>query len=172
MKKLFWIASAAIVLSSCGTQKTIIPRAINTVKSVSLEELNLERKDYEILNTVSAEATIGYTDKGSTIRIEDETGEFALQYTKDKKGQWTCKYNGVLRMGYLNNDYMGTTTDIAQPEDVVRRLAIYRLINESQQYGGDGLIEPTISTNAEQRGDVIMFRTTVTAKIVKLKTDR
>ena len=57
------------------------------------------------------------------------------------------------------------------PEYVVRNLAIYRLINASKVRGADGIIEPVISTNVEQRGNDIVFKTTATAKLIKLKTD-
>lgn len=42
----------------------------------------------------------------------------------------------------------------------------------AQLEGADGIIEPTISTNIEQQGKSVAFRTTVSAKIVKLKADR
>ena len=66
---------------------------------------------------------------------------------------------------------MGYTTDIIQPEDVARRLAIYRLINMAQLDGSDGLIEPVIATSLEQSGKQVVFKTTVTAKTIKIKTD-
>lgn len=85
MKKIFWGIVAIISMTSCATQ--IIPRAVNTVNAVSLSELNLERKDYQILNTVSAEATISFTTsldgKEYTINCPDEN--FALKYIKEKR---------------------------------------------------------------------------------------
>ncbi len=84
-----------------------------------------------------------------------------------------CKHDSILKLGYLQNDYQRTAIDIKHPEEVVRQLAIYRLINVAREYGADALIEPTISTNVEQTGKrTITYKSTVTAKILKLKTDR
>ncbi len=52
-------------------------------------------------------------------------------------------------------------------------MALYRLVNLAREYGADAVIEPTISTNVEQTGTrSITYKSTVTAKIIKLKTDR
>ncbi|MBQ7856878.1 MAG: hypothetical protein IJ348_07200 [Alistipes sp.] len=141
---------------------------------MSLSELNLDRNDYQVLNTVTAEATISYTENaGGTNRVikcDDE--DFALQYLQSKEG-WICRYRGIVKLGYLANDY-SVAKDILHPEEVARRLAIYRIINMVQQEGADGVIEPIVSTNVDNglgKNEVI-FKTTVRAKLVKLKTDK
>ena len=85
MKKLLFLIAAAVSLASCGTQ-VIVPKALNTVNSVSLDELNLEREDYDILNTITAEAVVIYRERGSKIEIIDQNNEFSLSYTKSKTG--------------------------------------------------------------------------------------
>lgn len=171
MKKLIILACVAFLATSCANRDLVIPKAVNTVNSVRLAELNLERGDYEILNTVSADATITYTENsdGSIRKIVGENNEFSLLYSKGKKGL-SCRYSGVLKFGYLNNDY-DIQSDILYPEDVARRLAIYRIINQVKQYGADGVIEPVISTNVDQMGKSIVYKTTVTAKLIKIKTN-
>lgn len=94
-----------------------------------------------------------------------------MKYDYSLKKGWFCKFSGILKLGYLSGDYVGETTNLFRPEDVARRLAIYRLINEAQQYGTDVLIAPTVATNVEQLGDRVIFKSTATAKIVKIKTD-
>ena len=37
--------------------------------------------------------------------------------------------------------------------------------------GADGIIEPVVSTNVEDRGNDIVFRTTISAKLMKLTPD-
>ena len=71
MKKSFILITilGALALSSC--KLAIVPKAINTINSVSLEELNLERKDYKVLNTITADASVVYTQFGNTITIAD-----------------------------------------------------------------------------------------------------
>lgn len=178
MKKILFGIGVLLVLTSCSTQ--IIPRAVNTVNAVSIEELNLERKDYKILNTVSAEATITYTasldGKEYTIKCPDE--DFALKFTK-KNGRrnkgWHCNYKGIVKLGYLANDYKYEDSALS-PEEVARRLAIYRLINQAKLAGADGVIEPIISTNIDngekKASRETIFKSTISAKLIKLVTNR
>lgn len=178
MKKILFGLSVLFLTTSCATQ--IIPRAVNTVNSVSISELNLERKDYQILKTISADATILYSagldGKDYTIKCPDE--DFALKFIKKKQkngGGWKCEYKGIVKLGYLANDYKYDDTALS-PEEVARRLAIYKLINQVKLAGADGVIEPIISTNIDngKRGMSrnIIFKTSVSAKLIKLKTDK
>lgn len=172
MKKLFIIIAVAIVATSCASNSAlVIPKAVNTVNSVRLNELNLEREDYEILNTATATATITYTESygGANRKIVGENNEFMLLYSSGKKGL-SVKFSGILKFGYLANDYE-IQGDVLHPEEVARRVAIYRIINQVYQYGADGVVEPVISTNVEQVGKSIVFQTTVSAKLIKLKTN-
>lgn len=164
---------AALCLTSCGGIK-VIPKALNTVNTVTLSELNLGRKDYRILNTVTSEATITCDYGMNTVEIKDENGEFELNY-KINGNVWTYdNHKGVMKLGFLARDYSNSDINggLLYPEDIARRMAIYRLINSVQENGGDGVIEPTISTNVEQVSKkTIIYKATVTGKIIKLKTD-
>lgn len=160
-----------IIATSCGTQSAIIPKALNTVCTASFADLNLTRKDYQILNTVTAEAVVINHSTPYSVKLEDPDGEFSLTYTKTKLG-WECRHSGVVRLGYLGNDYRYDGSDMISAEDLARRLAIYRLINVAKQNGADGIIEPTVSTNVEQDGKKIVLKSTVSAKIIKLNTNK
>ncbi len=180
MKKIFIISTffitlCAIIFSSCGSSKTIVPTAINTINSVSLSELNLERKDYKILNTISAEAAILYIESYDKIIIKDSNQEFEIEYIYDKKmNKFNInKIEGIARYGFLTNDYQNQDFSSVAPEAIARNFAIYRLINACKVAGGDGVIEPIVSTNVEQQGKkIIIYKTTVSAKIIKLNTDK
>ena len=110
MKKIFVIIAALLLgafFTSCTSYK-IIPKAINTVNSVGLSELNLKHgSDYTIMNTTTAEATVYYSESVGRISICEENNEFEIIYTEDKKtGKWSissCK--GIARFGFLSNDY-------------------------------------------------------------------
>jgi len=167
-------------MTSCFAPKKmtqrIVPKAINTINSVGLDELNLKHgTDYTIVNTVTADATIFYSEqkKGEQITVKEENGEFKLVYRWDNEDyKWKLvDYEGIARFGFLTNDYGSVSLRDPAPEDVVRKLAIYRVINASKVRGADGIIEPVISTNIEQRGKEIVLKTTVSAKLIKLKTD-
>lgn len=171
MKKIIFISIlAAVCLTSCGPTKKLIPRAVNTINTASLEVLNLERNDYEILNTITAEAVIMYYQKSNSYTISCPDDDFSVTYTYGKMG-WDCKFSGIFRAGYLSGDAPLVSTALS-PEEVARGLAIYRVINTAKQEGADAVIAPTITTNVEQTNKkVVVYKSTVTAKLVKLKTN-
>lgn len=178
-KVIIMCALCALTLVSCrftsSTATKRIPIAINTVNSVGLRELNLERKDYTILKTITAEAVILYQAHGDNITMEEETGEFSIEQVWDEEKGWrTKKYHGVARYGFLSNDYDAIRSmEEASAGYIARNLAIYRAINQCKVYGADGMIEPVISMNVEERNDrKTAFKATVTAKLLKLKTDK
>lgn len=174
-RSLLWLlVSIPFFLTSCRTS-LFIPQAVNTMNTVPLDALNFQRKDYEILNTITAESKIvyRYSYDGNSFSIICPDDDFSLRYTKIKKGVEYI-YDGVLRLGFLVNDYMHLLPhEIATPDYVVRGIALYRVVNEAQQHGADAVIEPTIATNIEQTGNrEYVFKTIVTAKLVKFKTDK
>lgn len=174
MKKVifFSIVICAAMLSSC--KLAIIPKAVNTVNAISLSELNLERKDYVVLNTISAEASVTYTQRSRKIIVKENSGECTIEFRRAAFSQnWFYKkFTGIARLGFLSNDYAGNNlavTDDIKPEFIARNMAIYRLINACKIMGGDGLIEPIISTNIEQVGArSVVYKTTVSAKVIKI----
>lgn len=180
MKKILFAVAAMLLMSSCATKYSIIPKAVNTISTVSYSDLDLKRADYEIIKTITATATINYSvsNNGQLVDIDGVDDNFALRYIykgglKNAKSDWMCKYAGVLKLGFLSNDYAEDydPATMCSPEKLARHLAIYRAINAAKHEGGDGLIEPVISTNVEQAGRILIYKSTVTAKVIKLKTD-
>lgn len=181
MKKLSIItitAVCAVVLTSCRSVLSVIPQATNTVATVTFGDLNLERKDYIVLNTASADATLIAHYYDDEVKIEDPDGDFKITWEKSKKtGNWAPeRIEGIVRMGFLSNDYENENPylDIpAAPHWIVRRIAIYRLINAAKMAGADGIIEPIISTNVGQgrRNRDVVLKTTVSGKLIKIKPD-
>lgn len=177
MKK-YLIASAICLLfmaSSCRSSfnSIIIPRAVSTVNAVSLSELNLANTDYTVLNTITKDATVYVTYSDDEFSLRDAENTFSYTYSKDDDQFKLEDQTGVLRAGYLSHEN-ATDLDLWNPESVARRMAIYRLISESQQIGADGLIEPVISTTfekvSEDRSEMTLaYKTTVSAKPIKLK---
>ncbi len=175
--QVFILIVVSIMLSSCSSMKrtysTVVPQASNTVNSIRFSELNLESKDYTIMKTITSDAKVIYTTNraGSNIKIKEENGEFSLNYLKSREGSiYLSSFEGVVRVGYLTNDDLkGEPTYYSNPESLARSLAIYRLINVANANGADGVIEPIVSTNVEQIGNDIVFVTTVSAKLVKIK---
>ncbi len=173
------IVLCAVAMSSCGSL-SVVPQAINTINAVSLSELNLDRKDYIVQNTLTAEATVVARMESDEIEISDPNGEFSLKWEWDKKAKkWEIdmdKVNGIVRLGYMDNDYRNELFDIEQspyPHWIVRRLACYRIINAAKVAGADGIIEPIISVSVEQGGGrhTIIYKATVSGKAIKIKPD-
>lgn len=179
MKKLFVLLACAVGFASCGVQ--LISESVNTIDRAPLADLNLQRSDYEILNTITAEATVVSRDISKKKReFSDINGEFSVKWKKQMRGPfsrkapvWVCKdFQGILRTGALY-DLPAQTADHADPLDMVQRLALYRVINLAQQDGADAIVEPSYTVSLEQTGRrQIAYKATVTAKIIKLKTDR
>lgn len=164
------------VMTSCRSVK-VVPQAKSTVKAVSLNELRLTNQDYSVLNTISAEATIHVTyfsDNSIEVRDAENTFSYKLK-PMGKKGEggfMLDNTDGVIRVGFLSNTSNGV--DLTVPEDVSIAVSLYRIIGMSQEMGADGLIEPVISTNIEGTSGSfgkmnVIYRTTVSAKPVKLK---
>ena len=174
-KTILLTAVCAFVLSACQTTQvttSVIPEAVNTIHATTFNELNLQRSDYTVLNTITAEALVFYQASRSEINIEEANQEFEITHKLNSAGN-TTKYKGIVRIGYLANDYRNQKPGkLTNPSDIARGFATYRLINMAQQEGADGIIEPTISTNVEQQGKKIVYRTIIKAKIIKLKADR
>ena len=147
------------------------PIATNSIKAISLGELNLQTGDYIVLPTITVTSLVSVAWRGKnefTINVEDE--DFMLKYRWDGgKKSWVLRdWEGVVKMGFLAND---TKLFIPQhPTEVADKLGVYRLIAQAQAKGADGIVEPIISTNMAKNGNKLFFKTTVTARPVILKT--
>ena len=149
------------------------------INTVYLDELNLTGKDYEITDRVESSATIIVEMDKTSYIVKDPEGNFELKFSLNKKtGQMELgNFTGVLRAGYLSTRDLNSL-NLDSPDEVVRRMAIYRLVNLVKQQGGDGIVEPLIATNIEgvEQGGLfsskvtVTFLTTVSGKVIKLKT--
>lgn len=174
-KKLFFgiiCGVIAILISSCGSSKSILPTATSTVNAIRLDELNLDREDYQVTKTITAEAVVFSKEVYGNWTIYDANNDFSLTFKRNKDGVYVrTGFMGIFKMGFLSNDY--GPIDYDDPHGLVRRLAIYRLINQIQSEGGDGVIEPVISTNVEQVDrNTVAFKTIVSGKMIKIKDDK
>lgn len=195
MKKLVYLAVilSAAFLTSCSVQEATLkymPKASNTINTVRFDELNLDKTDFTILKNVTAEATFVYEEIKEYISIREHNNEFSVRFglidptllesqknkkkseSKNVKKEWRLiDFNGIAYFGYLSNDYGDMSVNM-DPEYYSRHFAFYRLINQCKAVGGDALIEPIVSTIVQQQGTTLIFKTTVTAKVVKIKTDK
>lgn len=180
MRKIYFILAVVVgvLFASCSFMEkaSLIPVATNTISSVSFSDLNLEREDYNILNTieVSSLVTVVYGNNGD-IKITDDSG-YTIEVCKDEKtGALKTKSSGVLRAGFLTNDYGKISYD--DPEAIARATAFSKLVSMAKEHGGDALIEPIVSTNLEEQSGrgtkrTIVYSTTASAKVIVIKTDK
>jgi uncharacterized protein YbjQ (UPF0145 family) len=179
-KPVLWLLLLAAVccsfLNSCSSSAVI---ARNTVDVATLEEINLERDDYEIIETITASATVTYNAKKRRTMGEDDA--FSIKY-KRFKGKNILEY-GMLRFGYFAQDVVAAASiqkrlfsranyEAYIPEDpevLARRWATYKLITEAKAKGADALIVPVRSSDIKSAGKkVSVVKTTVSAKAVRL----
>lgn len=173
------LATASLLgLASCGSSRSFVPQATNMIKTVTLDEMNLTGKDYEVTNRIEASATIKVTLSGSNYSVEDPEGTFRLDFSKDKKSgeMILSKFRGVVRVGYLSRKL--ESFSLNAPDEIAHRMAIYRIINLVKEQGGDGIIEPVISTTAEEipgglfGSSSIVYNCTVSGKVFRLKNSK
>ncbi len=167
--------AALVVISACGVPKiNVIPKAVNTVAPVSFNDLNLKSGDYTLVNTATAEATVvaKYKKDKKKHEVTVSSEDFSITYNIVDGGWYFKECDGVARLGYLTN-MISDANALLFPEDIARRLAIYRLINEVKTEGADGIIEPIVSTNVQKTdSNTVTYTSTAEGKLIKLKSNK
>ncbi len=180
-RKTIWQALTVFCLSVCvcsvADAQGIIPTtAISNMPVATVEDMSLGRKEFVVLNTIKSYATVKSDNKKRARKITEAGNEFMLVYDIVKEnGKRYLEYadcEGVIRLGYLGGSNIYTSETSYMPsEEIVRRLAIYRLIGLAKEYGADALFEPTITTTASSEKKQVVYTTEISAKLVKLKID-
>ena len=186
----------SMLLASCAA-RTYAPFTISTVSTVSLADLqhSLERKDYEILDTIRAQAVVAVSTKKNGVEVRTDSGEFInfCEYADKKQNspmfisqqsqmpEQNLVYNiqksqGTLRYGFIEGLNLGTPKE-CDGNSMASFLAAYRLINEVKASDADGIVAPSIYVTAEETGRGFFSRTitytvVVSAKLIKLNTNR
>lgn len=167
------ILAAVTLMTSCGGQKNlIIPRAVSSADAISVGALNLQKGDYDILNTVTETASVTATYSSTSLKLISEDGDFSYKFKFNKSMGWTLtSFHGTATFGYLLQDASYNAEDLPSAEEFARRVAIARLIEAVKDYGADGVLEPIVTTRASNTGkNAVEYQATVTAKIVKIHT--
>lgn len=169
---LAFALALSMVIFSCRSSEEvtrIVPTAVSSVsRVVTMEDLNLNKDNCQIINTETAEAVVYYEeDDDDEFEIGEANGEFVLKYEKDDENGWKIKYSGIVKYGALSNNYI---VDYDNAYAIVRGLATYRLINAVQEQGADGIIEPIVTVKVGQEGKRVIYTANISAKLVKIKT--
>ncbi len=159
-----------IILCSSCVSLSIVPRATNSAGSVAFGELNLNRSEYLVFNTITETATVIFDAGFSKSEIREANKEFSYEVSYDKTGKLVISdIEGVVKLGTFYHS-ASTEWDPTDAGDIARRLAIFRLNNSAKEAGADYIIEPIVSVNISQSGrSEITYTATATAKLVKIK---
>lgn len=158
-------------------QSSLIPTtAISNMPVITIQDMKLERSDYTILKSISATAGVNSDNKKSKRTITEENNEFKLIYDIVKHdGERYLEYEeceGIIRLGYIGStNIYNSESNYIPAEEIVRRLALYRLINLAKEYGADALFEPTITTTATSDKNTLTYKTEASAKLIKITND-
>lgn len=172
MKKFYLsvvVVMTSILCSSC-VSLSIIPQATNSAGAVAFGELNLNRSEYLVYNSVTETATVIF-DKGfSKTKIYEVNKEFSYELSYDKTGKLIVDdIDGVVMLGSFYN-MASNEFDPTNAGEIARKLAIFRLNNSAKEAGADYIIEPIVSVNISKTGkSEITYTATATAKLVRIK---
>ncbi len=166
---------SAMIISSCGSSKPttlVIPHAVSTASAVPFSSLNLKRSDYTVINTVSATADVQVTYNANNVRIEDPAGSFSYEFSFNDQSGWSLnKFSGVAALGYFESEYCAPATTLPNGEEFARRVAISKIIAQVHSLNADGILEPITQSMTQGHGKTVVYSTTVSAKLIRLKND-
>ena len=173
------VVFCSMLLASCAAPRTYAPFALSTVSSVSLPALqhSLERKDYQILDTITAEAVVNVSSSKKGFVVKADSGEFRNICERTEQGVIynVSKSTGTVRAGFIEGLNL-KEPNMCDGSSLASNLAAYRLINEVKASGADGVVAPSLYVTAEEVGAGIFSRTVtykvvISAKLIKLNSN-
>ena len=172
----------SMIIASCSSassaKRTSTPFAISTVSTVSLPALqhSLERKDYEIIDTIEATAVVTVAESRSKLEVKADSDDFinVCNVTETGLVHNLSDSKGTLRYGFIEGLNLGNP-EPCDGNSMASALAAYRLINEVKTSGADGIVSPSLYVTAEESDSgffsrTITYKVVISAKLIKLKT--
>lgn len=169
MKSFITAALCGIMfVVSCGTTRTMAPKDEKRLAST----ISLQRNDYEILDTITSEATVTYISRKGLIQVKSQTGEFLNLCKVTKMGPRFLdrKSKGTLKYGHIADLNLGSPNP-CDGKSMAGFLAAHKLIGKVKSSNGDTIVVPTIDFSEEEIKGGISYRATITAKLVKIKNE-
>ena len=173
MKKTFKsfvtvILCGVMLVVSCGTTRRMTPKDEKRLAST----VSLQRNDYEILDTITSQATVAYISKKGNIQVKAQTGEFLniCQVTKMGPRLIDKKSKGVLKLGYIADLNLGSPNP-CDGKSMASFLAAHKLITKVKASNGDTIVVPTIDYSEGEIKGGISYTATISAKLVKIKNE-
>lgn len=169
------VVIAVALLTSCSGSRSylVIPHAVSTASAVSVDNLNLSKGDYEVLNTITETASVICEYKNNIIRITSGDNDFAYVFSKGKDGWTLSAFSGAASLGYFTSDYQHNRAEVPDGEEFSRRVAMARIIRAAKDYNADGVVEPVVISRVNNIGkNKVEFISTVSAKLISIKPTR
>ncbi len=152
----------------------VIPHSVSSASAVTVENLNLNKGDYQVLNTITETASVLCEYKGKEIRISGDSGAFYYIFRQSGiGGGWTLhKFKGAASLGYFTSDLVNNSSQLLpDAEEFARRVAMARIIKAAKDYKADGVVEPVVISSANNVGkNKIEYISTVSAKLISIQT--
>lgn len=158
-------------LSSCKSSRSylVIPHSVSSASAVTVENLNLSKDDYNVLNSITETASVLYENQGNQIKISDNNGEFSYIFKFTPTGWVLSSFKGAASLGYFSSDLISQINEVPNAEEFARRAAIARIIRAAKDYQADGIVEPMIISSADNVGkNKIEYTSTVSAKLISI----
>ncbi len=169
MKSFLTVILCSIMfVVSCGTTRTMAPKHELPLSST----YSLQRNDYDIIDNISAEATVAYTSKKGLIVVKSQTGEFinVCKITNMGPRYLTNKSKGTLKYGHIADLNLGSPNP-CDGRSMASFLAAYKFISKVKSSIGDNVIAPTLEVSEEEIKGGIQYRARISAKLIKIKKE-
>ncbi len=161
-------------------QSTMPLLAVNALQDANRYEIG---EEVRVMSSVSAESDVLQQPYYVT-KVSSTDGSFSFARLQARAGGALNSFteaNGVVTVGTLG--YTGGLESaqlVGSPEEIAKKVAIYKLIEEARKKGADALLEPIITTevksvetrsgaNAYIVNGPKLYTTEIVAKIVKIK---
>lgn len=162
-------------LGSCGTGRSylVIPHSVSSASAVTVDNLNLTKGDYEVLNTITETASVISEYKGDQIKIYADNGDFSYVFSLSKTGWVLSSFSGAASLGYFASDLENRLNVVPNAEEFARRVAMARIIRAAKDYQADEVVEPVVISSANNIGkNKIEYVSTISAKLISIKITR
>lgn len=159
-------------LTSCFSSRSylVIPHSVSSASAVTVDNLNLKRGEYDVLNSITETASVLCEYKGSEIRISGDSNAFEYVFDLTKNGWILKSFYGAASLGYFSTDLISVNQEIPDAEEFARRVAMARIIQAAKDYKADGIVEPIVISSANNAGkNKIEYVSTITAKLITIK---
>ena len=166
MKSFIMAILCGMLIASCGTARVKAPKDEKRLPST----YSLQRNDYEILDTVTSEATVVYTSRKGLIQVKSDEFLNLCKVTKMGPRFLEQKSKGTLKYGYIA-DLNLSSPNPCDGKLMAGYLAAHKLITRVKSSNGDTIVAPTIDYSEEEVKGGIAYRATVSAKLVKIKNE-